>query len=198
MIVIAGLLVCQAAVFRHSTYRLRSKGVILSEIIICNDCRTLEVLRHFCKELLDSTPSGVEPEPETPLAQRPIKANGDVRAVSGPRCHFGPVPIGLGLHSFEWNRITATLCGPKAEIDRFGDAPIEGDERVIEQMVRTLGLNWNGSNLSRFRQRARTLVLQERRAIAALAEALIERRTMTGAEAAALVPDGRAAPLWVA
>ena len=33
--------------------------------------------------------------------------------------------------------------------DRFGDVPIEGDERVIEQMVRTLGLNWTESILNR-------------------------------------------------
>jgi ATP-dependent Zn protease len=58
---------------------------------------------------------------------------------------------------------------------------------VIEQMVRRLELTWSRGNLDRFRQRARTLVREERRSIRVLADALLERRTMTGAEVGALL-----------
>jgi hypothetical protein len=73
-----------------------------------------------------------------------------------------------------------------------------GDLRVIEQMVRRLGLTWSRGNLDRFRQRARTLVREERRSIRVLADALLERRTMTDDEVGALL-SAITAPraLWV-
>jgi hypothetical protein len=36
--------------------------------------------------------------------------------------------------------VTATLCGPEAEADLFGDAPVEADERVIGRLVGALRL----------------------------------------------------------
>ena len=92
----------------------------------------------------------------------------------------------------------ATFSGIEAEIDRFGDAPQGGDLRVLEEMVRRLGLTWSRSNLDRFRQRARVLVVQECRAITVLADALCDRRHMTSDEIGALlsaVTTPRA--LWV-
>ena len=64
---------------------------------------------------------------------------------------------------------------------------------------RRLRLAWSRGNLDRFRQRARTLVREERRSIRVLADALLERRTMTGDDIGVLlsaVTTPRA--LWVA
>ena len=53
--------------------------------------------------------------------------------------------------------------------------------------------------LERFRQRARVLVVQERRSIHVLADALLERRTMSGDEVGALLSTVTAPrSLWVA
>lgn len=38
--------------------------------------------------------------------------------------------------------VTTTFCGPEAEVDIYGGAPIEADERVIAQMIERLGLHW--------------------------------------------------------
>jgi hypothetical protein len=92
--------------------------------------------------------------------------------------------------------VTSTLCGIEAEVDVYGDAPKGGDLRVIEQMVRTLGITWTTGNLDRFWQRARTLVVQERRAITVLANVLCERRHMAANKIGAAVTAPRG--LWVA
>jgi hypothetical protein len=94
--------------------------------------------------------------------------------------------------------VITTFCGIEAEIDRFGSAPVEGDLHAIEQVIERLGLTWTESHLDRFRQRARVLVVQERRSIQVLTAALLERRTMTGAEVGALL-SAVTAPraLWV-
>ena len=52
---------------------------------------------------------------------------------------------------------------------------------------RRLRLAWSRGNLDRFRQRARALVREERRSIRVLAEALCERRHITGDEIGVLL-----------
>ena len=88
---------------------------------------------------------------------------------------------------FSWGETVSVFCGIEAEVGRFGDAPVTSDLDVIEEMIERLGLTWGRGNLDRFRQRARTLVREERRSIRVLADALLERRTMTGAEVSALL-----------
>jgi hypothetical protein len=63
-----------------------------------------------------------------------------------------------------------------AEVDRFGDTPIEGDELAVAAALAALGLDWSGTRMDGFRQRARALVREERRSIRVLAAALLERR----------------------
>jgi hypothetical protein len=84
----------------------------------------------------------------------------------------------VGTGEVECWTVTA-FAGIEAEVDRFGSAPIESDEWAIAQMIERLGLHWTESNFGRFRQRARTLVREERRSIRVLADALLERRTMS-------------------
>jgi hypothetical protein len=85
-----------------------------------------------------------------------------------------------------------------AEVARFGDAPIEGDELAVAAALAALGLDWSGTRMDGFRQRARALVREERRSIRVLAAALLERRTMTGDEIGVLL-SAVTAPraLWV-
>jgi hypothetical protein len=92
----------------------------------------------------------------------------------------------------------SAFCGPEAELDRFGSAPVTADFDVIEEMSRRLGLTWTPNHLDRFRQRARSLVWEERRSIHVLADVLLERHTMTGDDIGVLlsaVTTPRA--LWV-
>ena len=103
----------------------------------------------------------------------------------------------LGPGEVDWT--IATFAGIEAEIAAFGDAPITpGDLRAIENMIERLGLHWTEGHLDRFRQRARMLVREERRVIATLAEALIERRSLTGDDVGALLSAVRTPrALWV-
>jgi Periplasmic binding protein len=94
-------------------------------------------------------------------------------------------------------RVTFTRA-TVAEVARFGDAPIEGDELAVAAALAALGLDWSGTRMDGFRQRARALVREERRSIRVLAAALLERRTMTGDEIGVLL-SAVTAPraLWV-
>jgi hypothetical protein len=38
--------------------------------------------------------------------------------------------------------VVSAFCGPEAELDRFGSAPVTADFDVIEEMARRLGLTW--------------------------------------------------------
>ena len=95
--------------------------------------------------------------------------------------------------------VVSAFCGPEAELDRFGSAPVTADFDVIEEMARRLGLTWTPNHLDRFRQRARSLVWEERRSIRVVADALCDRRHMTSDEIGVLlsaVTTPRS--LWVA
>ena len=82
----------------------------------------------------------------------------------------------------------ALICG--------GGAPFEGDVNVIRAMTRRMGIRF--LDLDEVKNKARILVRLHRAEIGAVADVLIERRSLSGAEVAALVPDVRAAPLWAA
>jgi hypothetical protein len=73
--------------------------------------------------------------------------------------------------------VVATLSGPAAELDRFGNAPVEGDLDVIQDMTQRLGIRL--LDLDAHRRRAR-------------------EPTMTGAEIGALLSGiSPPATLWV-
>jgi hypothetical protein len=80
------------------------------------------------------------------LPLREVVINGDG---SGATRYARP----FGCGEVEAWAVTA-FAGPEAELVEFGSAPIEGDKRVIEEMVRRLGLTWTEGDLDRFRQRA--------------------------------------------
>ena len=43
----------------------------------------------------------------------------------------------------------SAFCGPEAELDRFGSAPVTADFDLIEEMARRLGLTWTPARRSR-------------------------------------------------
>jgi len=45
--------------------------------------------------------------------------------------------------------VVSAFCGPEAELDRFGSAPVTADFDVIEEMARRLGLTWTPPRRSR-------------------------------------------------
>ena len=73
----------------------------------------------------------------------------------------------------------SALAGPAAEALHYGNAAVEGDLKVIQRMAVDLGLSWSGTRLDEFRQRARDLVVRERRATAVLAAELLQRRRLS-------------------
>jgi hypothetical protein len=93
----------------------------------------------------------------------------------------------------------ATFCGIEAELAEFGNAPIETDERTIARALAALGLDWSGTRLDGFRERARALAREERRSIGTVAAALLQRRCLSGAEVGVLLSAVRPPQaLWVA
>jgi hypothetical protein len=93
--------------------------------------------------------------------------------------------------------VISALAGPAAEALHYGNAAVEGDLKVIQRMAVDLGLSWSGTRLDEFRQRARDLVVRERRATAVLAANCCSAGASADDEIAALLPDVRAEPLWV-
>jgi hypothetical protein len=97
----------------------------------------------------------------------------------------------LGVGEVERWAVSA-FAGIEAEVDRFGNAPIEEDQHAIARALAALGLDWGEPRLDGFRERARALVREERRAIGTVAAALLRRRHMSGDEVGVILsPSGR-------
>jgi hypothetical protein len=93
----------------------------------------------------------------------------------------------------------SAFAGIEAEVDRFGNAPIEEDQHAIARALAALGLDWGEPRLDGFRERARALVREERRAIGTVAAALLRRRHMSGDEVGVILSAVRPPQaLWVA
>jgi len=104
----------------------------------------------------------------------------------------------LGVGEVERWAVSA-FAGIEAEVDRFGNAPIEEDQHAIARALAALGLDWGEPRLDGFRERARALVREERRAIGTVAAALLRRRHMSGDEVGVILSAVRPPQaLWVA
>lgn len=83
--------------------------------------------------------------------------------------------------------VITTYAGPEAEHDIFGDSAAGGDLRAIDAMMQRLGLDWTERKLAGMRSAARRLVERERCNISTVADALIEHRHLTAADAKRLL-----------
>jgi hypothetical protein len=79
--------------------------------------------------------------------------------------------------------LVATMAGPAVELAIWGNAPIEGDLKVIDRMVRDMGLSeWSDAVLDRYRIAAKEFVHQQAARIETVAEELLQRHRLTGAD----------------
>jgi hypothetical protein len=81
--------------------------------------------------------------------------------------------------------LISTMAGPEIELLLWGNAPIGGDLKVIEAMVRDMELEfWSAEILARYRRVAARFVRRQHDLIEIVAEALLRRPShrLTGAE----------------
>jgi hypothetical protein len=122
-----------------------------------------------------------------PLLEVTVRADGSGITRYGRRLTVGEIE--------HW--MVSVYSGPATEANRYGSAPVDGDEQTAVLALADLGLDWSDGRLALFRERARDLVRRERLSIRAVANELVHCRSLSGDQIAALVPTATASTFWV-